>query len=195
MSVRTLRPLRSETTGSASPLSSGSGKGPPEPRGRRRCSWECEAAELSSHEAYPPDPGYGKEQRCRLPKRGKAEDHSGGLDWRLRGSLARVQLGTTLRRLNPYLRWLSGVPFTSAQLWHFTLREDVALFSSFVPCSYSRSTGRLRLRSHYALFETRRPVHLLLLTVHLPFWFTGFLIVCFHFMLMQGQTRLFNSTY
>lgn len=104
-----------------------------------------------------------------LPKRGKAEDHPGGLDWRLRGSLARVQPGRTLRRLNPYLRWLSGVPFTSAKLWHFTLREDVAPFSSFVSCSYSRSTGRLRLRSHYALFETRRPVHLLLLTVHLPF--------------------------
>lgn len=104
-----------------------------------------------------------------LPKRGKAEDHPGGLDWHLRGSLARVQLGRALRRLNPYLRWLSGVPFTSAELWHFTLREDVAPFSSFVSCSYSRSTGRLRLRSRYALFETRRPVHLLLLTVHLPF--------------------------
>lgn len=103
--------------------------------------------------------------------------------------------GETLRRWNPCLRWLSRVPSTSAELWHFTRREDVASFSSFVSCSCSRSTGRLRLRSHYTLFETRRPVHLLLLTVHLPFQFTGFLMVCFHFMLMQGQTCLFNSTY
>lgn len=95
----------------------------------------------------------------------KAEDQEGGVEWHLWGSLERIQLNG----LNPYLRWLSRVPFTSAELWHFTLREDVAPFSSFVSCSYSHWTGRQRLWSHYTSFKMWRPVHLLLVTVHLPF--------------------------
>lgn len=84
--------------------------------------------------------------------------------------LAVAQMGRAQRRWNPYLRQLSRVPFASAELRHFTLKEDVAPYSSsFVQCSYSRSLWRLRLQSYCVLFETSRPVHLLLLTVHLAF--------------------------
>lgn len=133
--------------------SSGLGKGVPGTQGSHHYLQECNQS-FPPMKAQPQDPGYREEHYCCLHKWMKAEDQAGGVEWHLCGSLERFQL----KGWNPYLRWLSRVPFTSAELWHFTLREDVAPFSSFVSCSYSRCTGRQRLQSHYTSLWTCTPV-------------------------------------